>query len=67
MFRCHISELERTVRSLIGLPIVASGYYLRDVSMHWSQIVFWGGMYLALTAAITWCPFRGFLARFKDR
>jgi hypothetical protein len=67
MFRCHLSELERTVRSLIALPILAWGYYFRHESEHWSQIIFWTGMYLALTAAITWCPFRGFIARLKNR
>ena len=67
MFRCHLSELERTVRSLIALPILAWGYYHRHTSEHWSQILFWGGIYLALTATITWCPLRGFIARFKAR
>ncbi len=67
MFRCHLSEVERLVRSLIALPILAFGYYYRHTSEQVSQIIFWSGMYLALTASITWCPIRGALQRFLRR
>ena len=66
MFRCHLGELERLVRSLIALPVIAFAYYYRHTDEHLSQIIFWSGMYLALTAAITWCPLRGFIQKFKN-
>lgn len=65
MMWCRLSDLERTVRSLVALPIITWGYYLRDVSKPWSQILFWGGMYFAITAVITWCPFRGLFQKLK--
>lgn len=58
MIRCNISELQRMVRGLIALPIISWGYYYRHMSEQWSLIIFWGGMYLAFTAAVAWCPAR---------
>ena len=56
MIRCNVSEAQRTARGLMALPIISWGYYYRHFSEHWSQVIFWGGMYLAFTAAVAWCP-----------
>lgn len=65
MIKCNIGELEKTVRALIALPIISWGYYYRHISEHWSQIIFWGGMYLAFTAAFAWCPMHWLVGRVR--
>lgn len=54
--KCNVGPVERNVRVLVGLPLVALGYYYRHLEASWTPVVFWGGVLLILTAALAWCP-----------
>jgi len=49
MFKCNVGTIDRIVRVVLGLVIIAMGFYFNS---------WWGavGLIPLLTAAIGWCP-----------
>ncbi len=47
--RCNVGTIDRIIRAIIGILIVAAGFYFSS----WWGII---GVIPLLTAAIGWCP-----------
>lgn len=49
MFKCNVGKVDRIVRVVLGLVLIALGFYFNT---WWGAI----GMIPLVTAAIGWCP-----------
>lgn len=54
--KCNVGWVERTVRFLLGLPIVVGYFYVRHFSAVFSYFLLLSGTMLLLTATAGWCP-----------
>jgi hypothetical protein len=53
MFDINMGSLDRILRALVGIALIAAFFLLPELTWRW---VFWIGLVPLVTALVGWCP-----------